>query len=91
MPSDKQRTLYERLQRKFGHLPAWEMLTRDRDFEEMSPHLAFHFLQMLLWNLAQKEIPSTCPCVVTARGVPSARRNEHPPLQPVGARKGALG
>jgi hypothetical protein len=90
MPSDKQRALYERLQKKFGDLPEWMRYTRDRDIEEMSPHLAFHFLQMLLWNLTGRDIPSTCPCVATSRGVPSARRNEHPPMQPVGARKGAL-
>jgi hypothetical protein len=90
MPSDKQRTLYERLHKKFGDLPEWEQYTKDRAIEEMSPHLAFHFLQMLLWNLAGKDIPSTCPCVVTTRGALSAHRNEHPPLATVGARKGAL-
>lgn len=90
MPSAKQRTLYERLRTKFGHEPEWARLTQERDIEEMSPHLAFHFLQMLLWNLTGRDIPSTCPCVATSRGVPSDRRNEHPPLEPVGARHGAL-
>lgn len=90
MPSSKQQTLFERLRQKFGHLPAWEKLTRDRDFEEMSPHLAFHYLQMLMWNLAGKEILSRCPCVATARGIPSARRNEHPPVETVGVRDGAF-
>jgi hypothetical protein len=90
MPSDKQRTLYERLQTKFAQQPEWAKLTKDRDIEEMSPHLAFHFLQMLLWNLARKEIPSTCPCVATSRGVPGRRRNEHPPMTSAGARDRAI-
>ena len=89
MPSCKQRTLLERLQQKFGHLPAWQKLTRDRDFEEMSPHLAFHYLQMLMWNLAHKAVPSRC-CAITVHGMPSTRRNEHPPVESEGVRSGAL-
>jgi hypothetical protein len=84
MPSPLQQALFERLHSKFGSSPRWEQLTRGRDFDAMPPHKAFHYLQMLLWNLARKAIPSHCSCVTSARGTMHAPNNEHP--LPAGAR-----
>jgi hypothetical protein len=88
MPSPEQEALFERLKTKFGASPQWERLTRPYDFVTMSRHKAFHYLQMLLWQLARKSVPSRCSCFVSARGVSRPERNEHPPV--AGARNRAV-
>lgn len=77
MPSPEQEALFERLKAKFGTSPQWERLTRPYDFCTMSRHKAFHYLQLLLWQLARKAVPSRCSCVTSARSRPD--RDEHPP------------
>lgn len=84
MPSSEQQALFERLKAKFGESPQWERLTRPYDFDTMRPHKAFHYLQMLLWQLQRKAVPSRCSCVTLAHAVSRPNRNEH--LTVTGAR-----
>ena len=79
MPSSQQQELFERLRTKFGLSPKWEMLTRPYDFDTMSRHKAFHYLQMLLWQLAGKAVPSKCLCVASAREIARPQIAEHLP------------
>lgn len=88
MPSPEQEALFERLETKFGTSPQWERLTRPYDFCTMSRHKAFHYLQMLLWQLKGKAIPSACSCFVSAREISRPERNEHLPV--ASARKRAV-
>jgi hypothetical protein len=87
MPGPEQEALFERLEKKFGNSPQWERLTRPYDFCTMSRHKAFHYLQMLLWQLAGKAVPSRCSCFTSAHGISRPERNEHLPV--AGARNRA--
>jgi hypothetical protein len=78
MPSREQQALFERLKAKFGDSPRWEQLTRPYDFDAMAPHKAFHYLQLLLWQLARKSVPSRCGCFGFRGGDVYPERNEHP-------------
>jgi hypothetical protein len=78
MPSLQQQALFERLKATYGTSPRWEQLTRPYDFLAMTPHKAFHYLQLLLWQLARKAIPSTCSCFGFKGGDVYPERNEHP-------------
>jgi hypothetical protein len=88
MPSSEQQALFERLRAKFGESPRWEQLTRPYDFDTMRPHKAFHYLQMLLWQLQRKAVPSRCSCLKPDGEISRPERNEH--LSGTGVRAGAV-
>lgn len=77
-PTNRQIVLYNRLKGQYGNRPEWTQLAKFRAFERMTPHRAFHFLQMVI-KVFEGRIPrSTCNC--TERDLREAQR--HPAVPP---------
>ena len=71
-PTLPQAQLYNRLRARFGRTPEWQVLTRGRNFERMTPHRAAHLLQLLVATFTNRTVRLTCNC-------PSAwHQHKHP-------------
>lgn len=78
-PTDQQAALYSRLLRQYGHTSQWEILTKARRFERMTPHRAAHFIARLFEGLTGDSPSVPCGCTGSAY---AAQSQKHPDVRP---------